>query len=325
MKRILLVVSIIIILVVSSLFAAILLQPKEKDFAIPEPGEINFTYYYHYGSGYAYNFSIKFKEDVITIVSRCVNEETDEEFHYHVAEHNRSVGDEVWYPLMEGFLKKKGNDPRTDCQCLPYNKIQMVDIHENIVVHGEYNSHKFYVHVKNVFSRIWTDDEEIQEGYNNLNNLTEVLIDDLHQYGSRYRNFMFIPQNESALVEDDDNYYQVGGGITGPHVLQISDFENENLSGHIVSIDIEIKYMAETDFLNENTLKIIYEGNIDTEYEFNMTENELKIQINVTDKFDLQSVEINDISLYYENQGGVLPTPIIYFDYIWIKVKTFSA
>jgi hypothetical protein len=325
MNKILLALIIIIVLAVSTLFTVILLSPPEDDFSIPEPGEINFTYYHTYSSDYADNFSIKFKEDVVTIVSRCVNEKTDEEFHYHEVEYNRSVGDDIWYPLMEGFLKKKGNDPRTDCQCLPYNKIQMVDIHENIVVHGEYNSHKFYVHVMNVFSRIWTDDEEIQNGYNNLNNLTEVLIENLHRSGSRYRNFIFTPQNESALVKDDNIYYQVGGGINGPHVLQISDFENENLSGDIVSIDIVIKYKTETDFLNENTLNIIYGGNIDTEYEFNMTESEVKVQINVTDKFDLQSVEIKDISLYYENQGGVLPTPIIYFDYIWIKVKTFQA
>ena len=201
----------------------------------------------------------------------------------------------------------------------------MIDIQGDVVVYGEYNAHKFYVYVEEDFSRIWTHNKDLQKGYNNLKNFTEILMEDLIRYGSNYRYYMFIPQNESALVEDDDIYYQVGGDITGPHVLQLSGFENESFSGEIVSIDIIIKYKTEADFLNENTLKIIYEGNIDTEYQFNMIESEVKVQINVTDKFDLHSVVINDISLYYENQGGVLPTPIIYFDYAWIKVKTYST
>jgi hypothetical protein len=38
----------------------------------------------------------------------------------------------------------------------------------------------------------------------------------------------------------------------------------------------------------------------------------------------LDEVVIEDISLYYENHGGFIPTPMIYFESTVIEVTTYN-
>jgi hypothetical protein len=268
---------------------------------------------------------MKFINDSINVTSTAEDMTSGEEILTIKKDYSRSIGDNIWYDLVEGLLRKKGNDPEIDCQCRPDRFIQMMDIDGNVLVQGNYNGHKFYVDIEGVYSTIFVNDnDDIQKGYDNLADLCLTLEENLSDELSKYKNYIFLPVDDTTLIYDDDVYYAVGGGCIDTHTLQASNFKNESLTGEIQSITIIIKYKTDPHFSNNNTLKLIYYEIIDTDLKFNSTENEIEVRIDVSSQFDLETVLIEDISLTYENPGGILPTPKIYFEYIWIEVRSYS-
>jgi hypothetical protein len=200
----------------------------------------------------------------------------------------------------------------------------LIDDHGIVVVYGHYTYHKFYIYVEDVFTKIFTSDRIIERGYEELEAFSKIINDDLRWELLKSKDFIYNPENEPTLQKDDDHYFVVGGGGVGPHALMASDFKCENAKGRLESIRLRIKYKTDIEYSNENTLKIIYDETIDTKFKFNSSDEEIEVVIDVTNVFDLDEVVIEDISLYYENHGGFIPTPMIYFESTVIEVTTYN-
>jgi len=317
-----------IMILLSSLLIATLIivsfsvfWPEDEEIIIPNPGEIH-VQYDNYTSDMSYDFELIFKPDIIEITANIFNRTSDMVLHEIKGDYNCSIGNDIWFPLMKGLMEKKGNDPDLYCMCIADRSIEMIDDHGNVIVQGKFNSHKFHVDVEEEYTRAWVSgNNDIEKGYNNLNTLCSDLIKVLDYESLKIGDYYFTPENEQRLIEDDDEYYYVGGGCLGPHSLQVADFSNDSFSGDIQELMIQIKYKTDPSYSNLNSLKILYSGSIiDTGYAFNSTENEIEIRIDISERFDLQTINIEEIELMYENHGGIVSTPVIYFDYICLEV-----
>ena len=153
---------------------------------VPEPGYINFSKIDR-SNNCSYNFTVRFDEKTINVTSKVIERNTYEQLLFFSKEYNRSQGDDVWYPLMKGCLKMKGHSPDIDCLCKPENPIEFIDDHGDVVVYGHYNSHKFYVNVKDAHTTIFTSNRNIKGGYEELEAFSDMLIDDLNHELSKYK------------------------------------------------------------------------------------------------------------------------------------------
>ncbi len=309
------------LLIVTLLIVGFSVFWSEEDIIIPNPGEIHIQYD-NYSSDMSYDFAIIFKTDIIEITAKMFNRTSEIVLYEIKNDYNCSIGNDIWFPLVKGLLEKKGNDPDLFCMCIADRPIEMIDDNGNVVVEGKFNSHKFHVDVEEEYTRVWIEgNNDIQKGYQNLNKICSDLIKVLDSESINIGVYYFTPENEQRLIEDDDIYYYVGGGGLGPHILQVTDFGNDSFSGKIEGLTIQIKYKTDPSYSNLNTLKIIYSDSIiDTGYSFNSTENEIEVRIDISERLDLHTINIEDIDLRYENHGGLVSTPVIYFDYICIKV-----
>jgi hypothetical protein len=317
------IVILIIILIILGIIGGLLIRFDHDTMYVPEPGYINFSNI-DWNNNCSYNHTIRFEENKINVTSCVVDDKTYEELFKISKEYNRSQGDDIWYPLVKGCLKMKGNNPKIDCKCSPQNPLEMIDEFGNVVVHGHFASHKFYIYVEDVYTHIWTSDKNIKKGYEELESFSNILNNDLQYELSKYKDYIYLPENEDTLQENDDQYFAIGGGGMGPHTLLASDFICEGAKGRMESIRLKIRYKTDADYSNENTLKIIYNETIDTGVKLNSSEGEMEVIIDVSDEFDLNEVIIEDISIYYENHGGIISTPVIYFEFTVIEVTTFD-
>ena len=326
MNKKVVVIPIIIVIIIIAFISGLYFLQEDTD--VPEPGEIRITHFGGYEKNYKneiYNYSIKFTESSI-VVNSSYNNINKSDVLFIKKVFNRSIGEDIWNPLMKGFLENRGKNTNIDCYCIAEWSIEMIDIDGNLVVHGKFNPHKFKVYIQGAYTLIWVNEEAGElEGYNNLVNLTEILKNDIDsEYASKYATYIFIPVNEQVLISDDDVFYPVGGGGTGPHTLNISGFANDSFSGEIRSVRIHIKFKTDEGYENNNTLQIINMDTIHTIYGFDLREDEVVKYITLLDRdYNFQSLSISNITLVYENPGGIIPTPIIYFEYICIIVRSY--
>ena len=164
------IISVIIIIILLTSIYVIFFREIE----VPEPGEINIQYPTY---STITEITIKFNDNSINVVANLMNWSTDETDIVE-REYDRSVGDDIWYPLGKSLLKNKGHSYSAMCGCLTDREITMIDINGNEIVHGEFNSHKFHVYVQGTYTRIRVnEDSNLQKGYNNLDDLYNDMIE----------------------------------------------------------------------------------------------------------------------------------------------------
>jgi hypothetical protein len=206
-----LIVIVIVIAIILGITSLTFVISEEEGFVFPEPGYINFSNIDYYNNC-SYNFTVRFDKDSINVTSMVIEMETYNQLFSFSKVYNRSQGDDVWYPLVKGCLKMKGNSPGVDCACSPENPIELIDDHGIVVVYGHYTYHKFYIYVEDVFTKIFTSDRIIERGYEELEAFSKIINDDLRWELLKSKDFIYNPENEPTLQKDDDHYFVVGGG-----------------------------------------------------------------------------------------------------------------